>query len=256
MASIIVWANHKGGVGKTTATANSAAALAERGARVLAVDLDPQAHLGEMFGLHANGRPRLEHVMLGTASATDAIVTLDHHNLAVLPCSEALAEAQFEVAAATDGPQRLAAALAPIDGDYDYVILDSPPGIGFWSGVALLTAHWALIPTLAEELAVLSSGKIADFIERYAADANPNLKLMGVVITQAKPNRWRLMHDSTARFKADGLRELGRIPKQEDVARTIRHGKPLLWLHPDGAAANAYRKLAQLIDHETGRTPS
>ena len=254
MANIIVWANHKGGVGKTKATANSAAALAERGARVLAVDLDPQGHLGEMFGLaRTNGRPRLEHVMLGSASATDAIVHLvDHDGLAVLPCSEELAEAQFEVAAAADGAHRLASALAPLSDDYDYVLLDSPPGIGFWSGMALLTADWALIATLAEELPVLSSGKIADFIDRYAAEANPNLKLMGIVITQAKPKRWRLMQESSARFEADGLRELARIPRQEDVARTIRHGKPVFWLHPDGAASNAYRKLAGVIEHETG----
>jgi chromosome partitioning protein len=249
-AKTIVWANHKGGVGKTTATANTAAALAERGARVLAVDLDPQGHLGDMFGIEANGRPRLEQVLLGEAPAADALIELQG-GLVVLPCSEALAEAQFVVAAADDGAQRLSQALATLDG-FDYVLLDSPPGIGFWSGMALLTARWALIPTLAEELSVLSSGKIADFIERYGAEANPDLELLGVVITQAKPKWWRLMRESSVRFEQDGLRELGRIPKQEDAARTIRHGKPLFWLYPDGAVAAAYRKLAETIERETG----
>ncbi len=248
----IVLANHKGGVGKTTATANTAAALAERGRRVLAVDLDPQAQLGESFGLQHNGGPRLEHVMLGTASVPDAVVPIGATNVALLPCSEELAEAQFQVAPAQDGPHRLAAALALLSDCYDYTLLDSPPGIGFWSGMALLTARWAVIPTLAEELPVLSSGKIADFIDRYAAEANCGLELLGIVITQAKPRRWRLMRESTERFEADGLRELAHIPRQEEMARTIRHGKPLFWLRPDGSVANAYRKLAAIIDTETG----
>lgn len=246
----IVLANHKGGVGKTTAAANSAAALGERGARVLAVDLDPQGHLGDMFGIQPNGRPRLEQVMLGEAAPDEAIVHLQDQ-VDVLPCSEALANAQFAVAAADDGHARLAQALAQLP-DYDYVVLDSPPGIGFWSGMALMTAQWAVIPTLAEELAVLSSGKIADFIEQYASSANPDLKLLGVLVTQAKPKRWRLMRESAGRFEEDGLRELGRVPKQEDAARTIRHGKPMFWLHPDGPVADAYRKLAETIEHETG----
>jgi chromosome partitioning protein len=252
VAKIIVWANHKGGVGKTTATANSSAALAERGARVLAVDLDPQGHLGEMFGIGANGRVRLEHVMLGNATAADAIVTV-HERVDLLPCTEELAEAQFQVAADPNGAQRLRQVLEPLTDDYDYILLDSPPGIGFWSGMALLTAQWALIATLAEELPVLSSGKIADFIDRYAADANPALQLMGVVITQAKPKRWRLMQESSARFEADGLRELARIPKQEDAARTLRYQKPMFWLHPDGAFANGYRKVAEAIERETAK---
>ena len=250
MAKTIVWANHKGGVGKTTATANSAAALAERGARVLAVDLDPQGHLGDMFGVQPNGRPRLEHVMLGQAPAAEAVVEL-RNGVSVLPCSEALADAQFAVAGAEDGEQRLAQALVQLE-EFDYFVLDSPPGIGFWSGMALLTAQWALIPTLAEELAVLSSGKIADFIEQYATSANPDLKLLGIVVTQAKPKRWRLMRESSQRFEADGLAELARIPKQEDVARTIRHGQPMFWLHPDGPVAAAYRNLARTIAQQTG----
>jgi chromosome partitioning protein len=248
---IIVLANHKGGVGKTTTTANLAAALAERGRRVLAVDLDPQGHLADSFGLQPNGRPHLEHVMLGTATAAEAIVSIENTNVSLLPCSEGLAEAQFELAPAEDGPQRLATALATIADQYDYALLDSPPGIGFWSGVALLTAEWAVIPTLAEELAILSSGKIADFIDRYAAEANPDLRLLGVVITQAKPKRWRLMRESTERLEADGLRELIRVPRQEDMARTIRHGKPLFWLRPDSSVANAYRTLAGIIETET-----
>ncbi len=161
MAKTIVWANHKGGVGKTTGAANTSAAHAESGARVLAVDLDPQGHLGELFAVEQHPcRPRLEHVMLRQAPVRDAIVTVGGR-LDVLPCSEGLAEAQFAVAAAEDGHHRLLEILEPLQGDYDYVVLDSPPGIGFWSGMALVSAQWAIVPTLAEDLAVLSSGKIA-----------------------------------------------------------------------------------------------
>ena len=249
MTSVIAFCNHKGGVGKTTATANVAAALAERGATVLAVDLDPQGHLGDMFGLEPNGKPRLEQVMLGGAKAGEAIVTLNDH-VSLLPCTEALAEAQFALVGMDDGDRRLAAALGGLDG-YDYVLLDSPPGIGFWSGMALVTARWALVPTLAEDLAILSSGKIADFIEDAARQANPDLQLLGVVVTQAKPRRFRLMRESEGRLDQDGLHELGRIPRQEDAARAVRHGKPMFWLQPDGQVASAYRKLAETIERET-----
>ena len=256
MTKTIVWANHKGGVGKTTGAANTSAAHAEAGARVLAVDLDPQGHLGELFAVdQRSDRPRLEPVMRRQAPARDAIVAVSDH-LDVLPCSEELAEAQFDVAANQDGHRRLHEILAPLQSAYDYMVLDSPPGIGFWSGMALVTAQWAVIPTLAEDLAVLSSGKIADFIERVVADANPQLQLLGIVLTQAKPTRWRLMHDTTAQFEADGLRELGRIPRQEQVARALRRGRPILWLEPDGTAAQAYRGVARAIEHATAATPA
>jgi chromosome partitioning protein len=256
MAKTIVWANHKGGVGKTTGAANTSAAHAESGARVLAVDLDPQGHLGELFGLQQRPeRPRLEHLMLRQAPARDAIVAVSGH-LHLLPCSESLAEAQFDVAGDGDGHLRLQEILEPLQGEYDYIVLDSPPGIGFWSGMALVTAQWAVIPTLAEDLAVLSCGKIADFIERVVTDANPSLQLLGVVLTQAKPTRWRLMQDTTAQFEADGLRELGRIPKQEQVARALRHGRPILWLAPDGIAARAYRDVARAIERATTAVPA
>ena len=250
MAKTIVWANHKGGVGKTTGAANTSAAHAEAGARVLAVDLDPQGHLGEVFALEHNGRPRLEQVMRRQAPAREAIVAASDR-LHVLPCSEELAEAQFEVAGDEDGHRRLLEVLGPVQDDYDYIVLDSPPGIGFWSGMALVTAQWAVVPTLAEDLAVLSSGKIADFIERVVADANPSLLLLGVVLTQAKPKRWRLMRDTSAQFEADGLRELGRIPKQEEAARSLRHGRPIFWLEPDGTVAAAYREVARAIERAT-----
>jgi chromosome partitioning protein len=251
MAKTIVWANHKGGVGKTTGAANTSAAHAEAGAQVLAVDLDPQGHLGELFGLEQPpGCARLEHVMRRQAPAREAIVAVSGH-LHVLPCSEGLAEAQFDVAGDEDGHHRLQEILAPVQDAYDYIVLDSPPGIGFWSGMALMTARWAVVPTLAEDLAVLSSGKIADFIERVVTSANPQLQLLGVVLTQAKPARWRLMHDTTVQFQADGLRELGRIPKQEQVARALRHGRPILWLEPNGPAARAYRDVARAIEHAT-----
>jgi chromosome partitioning protein len=250
MAQTIVWANHKGGVAKTTGVANSSAAHAEAGHRVLGVDLDPQGHLGEVFGVVSGDRPRLEHVLRRDAAIVDAIVPVAQR-LDVLPCSEELAEAQFDVAASDDGGRRLADALGSVRDYYDFIVLDSPPGIGFWSGMALMTAQWAVVPTLAEDLSVLSSGKIADFIERVVADANPSLRLLGVVITQAKPRRWRLMRDAGAQFEADGLPELGRVPRQESAARALRAGRPMLWLEPDGAVACAYRDVARAIERET-----
>jgi chromosome partitioning protein len=250
VTSVIAFCNHKGGVGKTTATANMAAALAERGATVLAVDLDPQGHLGDMFGLQPSDRPRLEQVMLGTAKAADAVVEINDH-VSLLPCSEALAEAQFALVGIDDVDRRLTEALDELDG-FDYVLLDSPPGIGFWSGMALVTARWALVPTLAEDLSILSSGKIADFIEDAARQANPDLELLGVLVTQAKPRRFRLMRESEGRLDQDGLRELGRVPRQEDAARAVRYGQPMFWLQPDGQVASAYRKLAETVERETG----
>lgn len=245
----IAVANHKGGVGKTTSTANTAAALGEKGAHVLAVDLDAQAHLGAMFGAQPYGRPLLEDVLLRKAAAAEAVVSVGDH-VDVLPCSEALAEALFAIAPEPDGAQRLGEVLAQLPG-YQYVLLDSPPGINFWSGMALMTADWAVIPILPEDLAVWSAGKIADFIDQHSQAANPDLKILGAVVMQAKPPWWRLMRESSSRLQADGLRELARVPRAENAARTIRHGRPTFWLHPDGAIATAYRKLAETIERET-----
>jgi chromosome partitioning protein len=249
---ILVAANQKGGVGKTTVTANLAAALAEQGQRVLAVDLDPQANLTESFAAEEWEGSRLEVLLAGTGWVDIGAATVRvAGDVDLWPCSDRLADLTFELAGRDGGERRLGELLDEVRDRYDYVLIDSPPGIGFWSGLALVTADWVLIPIAPADLDVMSAAKAAQFIEREVRAVNPDVRVLGVLVNQAQRHLrlWRATH---ARLEADGLRALPvEIPRSVRVAEAVRSGAPLMVLRPDDRVAAAFRRLADLVIAET-----
>ena len=259
---MIVLANHKGGVTKTTSTANLGAMLAERGCRVLVVDCDPQANLSEAFGwtedlvgerledLLANpdavGRYRPPVALLPDIAPVPAWREL----LRIIPCTDALADVAADLPTAVgDGYEsqlkRVIDAQRPA---FEYVLLDTPPGLGNLSGMAMLAADWLLIPALAADLDVRGAGKLYDLVESQV----PDLRILGVLIA-ASERRWRVTRDARSRMDADDMRVLPvHVPRAVRVASAPRYRAPIAVLEPDSLVTEAYRRLASHIIEERG----
>ena len=202
---MIVLANHKGGVTKTTSTANLGAMLAEAGRRVLIVDCDPQANLSEAFGwtedVPGSGsrtcsptRPPPAGTRRRLALQPDVAPGLAwRERLRIIPSTDALADVAADLPA-TAGPGyelRLREVLEPLREQFDLILLDTPPGLGKLSGMAVLAADGLLIPALAADLDVRGAGKLYDLVEGEV----PGLRILGVLIA-ASERRWRVTRDA------------------------------------------------------------
>jgi len=263
MAFVIVLANHKGGVTKTTSTANLGACLAEAGRDVLIVDCDPQANLSEAFGwTEALPGERLEDLLTNPQAAhrytpppalqPDVAPDLQwRERLRIIPCTDTLADVAADLpTSAGDGYEsRLREIIGPLRTRFDFVLLDTPPGLGNLSGMAVLAADGLLIPALAADLDVRGAGKLYDLVEANV----PDLQILGVLIA-ASERRWRVTCDAAARMHADEMRVLPvHIPRAVRVASAPRYRAPTVVLEPDSMVSQAYRRLADHILTELDR---
>jgi chromosome partitioning protein len=259
---VIVLANHKGGVTKTTSTANLGAMLAEAGRRVLMVDCDPQANLSEAFGWSEElPGERLEDLLShpDAAHRYEPPVALQpdissdlawRELLRILPCTDALADVAADLPTTGDGYEhRLRTVLEPLRDRFDVILLDTPPGRGNLSGMAVLAADGLLIPALAADLDVRGAGKLYDLVEGEV----PGLRVLGVLIA-ASERRWRITRDATTRMTADEMRVLPvHIPRAVRVASAPRYRAPTAVLEPDSMVSHAYRQLAHHLLCEVNR---
>jgi chromosome partitioning protein len=261
MTIIIALANDKGGVGKTTTTANLGAAFALRGRRVLLVDADPQGNLGEVFGIDDPAEPgtRLEDALLGEPAHLPVPWSSRRDNQSglvrplaggvhVLPCTEALADVAAEMIETDGAEYRLADLIAGYQPAYDVVLIDTPPGVGALSTMALLATRWVVVPVRPSDLDVNGAVKIADRLHRDLREYNPDVELLGVLLTQVD-NRWRIGWDTRRQLKRDGIKRLNvEIPFMVRVGVAPRHLAPTVVLEPDSAVGRAYSKLARQLD--------
>ena len=219
--------------------------LAEAGRRVLIVDCDPQANLSEAFGW-SDDLPgeRLEDLLAhpdGAARYTPPLalqpdVAPDlawRERLRILPCTDRLADIAADLRSNPgEGYEtRLRQTLTPLLGSFDLVLLDTPPGLGNLSGMAVLAADGLLIPALAADLDVRGAGKLYDLVEGEV----PGLRIVGVLIA-ASERRWRVTRDATARMNADECvccrsRSRARFgsPQHPGTERRQRYSSPTRW---------------------------
>jgi chromosome partitioning protein len=261
-AFVIVLANHKGGVTKTTTTANLGALFAEAGRRVLLVDCDPQANLSEAFGWEEE-RPgeRLEDLLSQPDAAARYAPPVAlrkvlaggvewRKRLRIIPTTDALADVAADLPALVGAGHetRLRDVLEPLRKSFDLVLLDTPPGLGTLPGLLLIAADGLLIPALAADLDVRGAGKVYDLVESQL----PDLKILGVLLA-ASESRWRITREATSRMETDRMRVLPvRIPRAVRVASAPRHQAPTAVLEPDSMVTHAYRQIAHQLLQEIG----
>jgi chromosome partitioning protein len=245
---VLAVANQKGGVAKTTTVHSLGAALAERGRRVLLVDLDPQACLTFSTGSDPDKLDASLHdVLVGRTSAAEVLLVLDDVHL--LPASIDLAGAEVHLLTRPGREYALARAITPLSPNYDVVLIDCPPSLGILTINGLTAARQVLIPLQCETLSHRGVGQLLETIGDVRSFTNSSLEVLGIVPTMYDP-RTRLAQATLADVRAAyGLAMLEpAIPKSVRVAEAPGRGCSVLRHAPTSPSAAAYRALAAHLD--------
>lgn len=243
----IVIANQKGGVAKTTTLINLGHALAERGERVLLVDMDPQGHVAEGFGISgADLTLDMSNVLDGQARITDTIHNV-RQNLDLVPSNIYLSSVEAKMFVMTRREDKLKKALGELNGEYSVVLIDSPPSLGLLTVNALSAADDVLIPMTAEYYSMLGVSLLLQTIDEMRLELNPDLNVLGILPT--KTNRTihsREVIQRTRRELKGTVRVFDIVIKDSVRFREAAAlGQTILEYAPNHDGAIAYRRLAQ-----------
>lgn len=246
---VLAVVNQKGGVGKSTTSVNLAAALGEQGEKVLLVDLDPQGNATSGFGLNKNQRELcIYDALLGETTIESIIEPVEVENVFVVPATIALAGAEIELVSAMSREMRLRNILAPVIGDFDWVLIDCPPSLGLLTINALTAADGLIVPVQCEYYALEGLSKLLDSVRLVKTHLNPELDVFGAVMT---------MYDSRTRLSQQVVDEVRDffdekvfdtlIPRTVRLSEAPSHGKPVTLYDSGGRGSTAYRALAKEV---------
>lgn len=251
MTRVIVVANQKGGVGKTTLVSNLGAALAEAGQKVVLIDLDPQSALTAGFGLDPYALSRTAYTLLTRDNVSLASVLRPvGDNLVLVPGSVDLAAAEYQLADAPDQVFRLRNVLARSRVPADCVLIDTPPSIGLLTVNGLVAAGELLVPVQCQYLAMRGVRGLLESIWLIHERFNPELNLLGVVATMYRggsDHSREVVDELQAVFEHKLFDTI--IEDEDTVAKAPVTGKPVLTYRPQSEAAAAFRRLAEEILH-------
>src|SRR5213593_1007674 len=243
---VIAFANQKGGVAKTTTTLNLAVAFAERGLRVLAVDLDPQGNLTMSQGMNPDTIERsMFDVLVHRLPITEVI---ERTEIDVAVSSIDLAGAELALSSMIGRERALEKALLPVKSQYDYILIDTPHSLGLLTINALTASNGVIVPVQCEYLSLRGLVQLENTMSMIRENLNPEVRIAGILATMFDA---RTLH---CREAVEILQEnFGDLVYQTRIRKTVRYaeapvkGISVLKYDPTGSAAEAYRELAKEV---------
>ena len=255
---VLVLANQKGGVGKTTTAINLGTALAAIDERVLIVDLDPQGNASTGLGIDRKSRGvSTYNVMMGEASLAEAVQTTAVPRLSVATSTLDLLGVELAIAGDKDRAHKLRAAIRELDEAqrgvsreeaFSYVLIDCPPSLNLLTINALAAAHAVVVPLQCEFFALEGLSQLLTTVEQVKSSLNPSLEIHGVVLTMfdARNNLANQVVADVRGFLGDKVYETV-IPRNVRISEAPSHGKPALLYDLKCSGSQAYLKLASEV---------
>lgn len=249
MGRIIAIANQKGGVGKTTTAINLSACLAEKGQKVLAIDMDPQGNMSSGLGLDKNSVEKtIYDLIIGESEVEEVLQKNALENLDILPANVDLSAAEIELIGIDEKEYIVKKAIEKIKDAYDYVIIDCPPSLSMLTINAMTTADSVLVPIQCEYYALEGLSQLIHTIELVQERLNPSLKIEGVVFTMydARTNL-SLQVVENVKDNLDQTIYKTIIPRNIRLAEAPSYGMPINLYDPKSTGAESYMLLAEEV---------
>ena len=250
---VIAIANQKGGVGKTTTTINLAAAIADKGHKVLILDLDPQGNTTSGLGIEKNELEKTAYqVLIGECAITDAILKDVHERVDLIPSNVDLAAAEVELIDLDNQQFVLKQEMDKIRDGYEFVLIDCPPSLSMLTVNAMTAATTVLVPIQCEYYALEGLSQLMQTIDLVKENLNPELSIEGMVFTMydARTNlSMQVVENVRGNITEHVYNTI--IPRNIRLAEAPSHGMPINQYEPKSSGAEAYRMLAdEIINRE------
>ena len=252
MGRIIAIANQKGGVGKTTTAINISACLAEKGQKVLAIDMDPQGNMTSGLGVDKDEAEKtIYDMIIGQAGIEEVIQKDVMENLDILPTNIDLSAAEIELIGVENKEFIVQKEVHKIRDRYDFVVIDCPPSLSMLTINAMTTADSVLVPIQCEYYALEGLSQLIHTVELVKERLNPVLEIEGVVFTMydARTNlSLQVVENVKDNLEQNIYKTI--IPRNIRLAEAPSYGMPINKYDPKSAGAESYMSLADEVIHK------